>query len=303
MNAKSLELLRIGASVLGCFSLLALSFHAVFAQSSSPAFEVASIKPSDPNKVRNVTIRNGPGGGLNINDATLKLLIELAYDVRDFQILGGPGWIKSDRYDIAAKAEPDVSLAPTDQRKAMEQQRERLRALLADRFQLKVRRETKKLPVYALTPAKGGPKLKVSNLETPAPGPNSDKGPQSFRGSFMRMRLGQIMGQSASLDLLVEALTRQLGRAVIDKTSLKGTYDFKLEWTPDPAQSLGPGFGGPGEPSVGREPPPSDSPAPTEPNGPSLFVALKEQLGLKLQSQKAPIEIIVIESVQKPSEN
>jgi uncharacterized protein (TIGR03435 family) len=291
-----------------CFGLLALPCHAVFAQSSSAVFEVASIKPSDP-KVQGVTIRNGPGGGLNITGATLKLLIEQAYDVRDFQILGGPGWINSDRYDIAAKAEPGVNRpAPdprnlTDQRKAMEQQRERLRALLADRFRLKIRRETKELPVYALTLAKGGPKLKESSLDTPATGPNGDKGPQGFRGPFMRMGPGQIIGQSASLDFLVQVLSRQLGRTVLDKTGLKGAYDFTLEWTPDPAQGLGPGFGGPGEPSVGKDLPRPENPAPAEPNGPSLFAALQEQLGLKLESQRGSVEVIVIESVEKPSEN
>ena len=122
--------------IFACLSILALSLHAVFAQSSTPVFEVASIKPSDP-RVQGVTIRNAPGGGVNITGATLKLLIEQAYDVRDFQILGGPGWINSDRYDIAAKAEPGGNLPPPDprnlidQRQAMEQQRQRLRALLA----------------------------------------------------------------------------------------------------------------------------------------------------------------------------
>jgi bla regulator protein blaR1 len=297
----------IFSKILVCVSLL-ISLNAAFAQSPSSAFEVASIKPSDP-KIQGITFRNGPGGSLNITGATLKMLIEQAYDVRDFQISGGPGWINSDRYDIVAKAESGVNPPPPnpanipDQRKAMEQQRERLRALLADRFQLRIRRETKDMQVYALTQAKGGPKLKESNLEIPAPKQNGDKGPQTPRGAFMRMGPGQIIAQAGSMDFLIQALSRQLGRTVVDRTGLKGMYDFTLEWTPDPAQGMGQGFGGPSDGSVGKEPPRSDNPAPADPNGPSLFAALQEQLGLKLENQKGPVEVIVIESVERPSEN
>jgi uncharacterized protein (TIGR03435 family) len=286
------------SAIFACFSLPALSITGVFAQTSSTAFEVASIKPSDPS-TQGVTFMNGPGG-LNINGATIKMLIQQAYDVRDFQISGGPGWINSDRYDIKAKIESGTNAPPdprnlADQRKSIEQQRERLRDLLADRFQLKIHRETKELSAYALKPAKGGPKLKESKLDDPAS--NSDKSSERPRGPFMRVGRGQIIGQSISLDFLAQMLSQQVGRPVIDKTDLKGAYEFTLEWTPDPAQSLEPGFSGPGEP------PRPDSPAPAEVNGTSVFVAIQEQLGLKLESQKAPVEIIVIESVEKPSEN
>jgi uncharacterized protein (TIGR03435 family) len=249
-------------------------------------------------------IRNMPGGGLNITGATLKVLIQQAYDVRDFQISGGPGWIDSDRYDIAAKAAPGTNLPTPDprdlaaQRQAMEVQRERMRALLAERFQLKIRRETKQLPVYVLTQAKGGSKLKESNLDAPAPAPNANKGTPRFQGAGIRVTPGHIMGQYASLDFLVQLLSQFVGRTVIDKTGLKGSYDFTLEWTPDTPQGLGPVIGGPGEPVIRP-----DNPAAAEPSGPSLFTALQEQLRLKLESQKGPVEVIVIESVEKPSEN
>jgi uncharacterized protein (TIGR03435 family) len=290
----------IVSAILACFTLLALSITGVFAQTSSAAFEVASIKPSDPNTL-GVTFRNAPGS-LNISGATVNMLIQQAYDVRDFQISGGPGWINSGRYDIVAKIERGTNTPPdpgniADQRKSMEQQRERLRALLADRFQLKIRRETKELQAYVLTPAKGGLKLKESRLDEPAPALSGDKGPERPRGPFIRVGRGQIIGQFISLDFLVQVLAQQVGRPVIDNTGLKGSYDFTLEWTPDPGQGLGPGFGGPGEP------PRPDNPAPTEPSGTSVFVAIQEQLGLKLESQKTPVEIIVIESVEKPSEN
>jgi uncharacterized protein (TIGR03435 family) len=293
-------------AVFTCLSLLAFSLTGIFAQSSSNRFEVASIKPSDPN-TQGITFRNGPGT-VNISGATLKLLIEQAYDVREFQISGGPGWINSDRYDIVAKIERDEKAPsnlqnPTDQRKAMEQQRERLRALLAERFQLKIRRETKELQAYALTLARGGPKLKESPLNDMSPNPNGDQRQKPLRGPMIRVGRGQIIGQYISLDFLAQLLAQQVGRPVLDMTGLKGAYDFTLEWTPDQAQGPGPGFGGSGGPSIAKEAPQPANPAPAESSGVSVFAAIQEQLGLKLESQKAPVEIIVIESVEKPSEN
>jgi bla regulator protein blaR1 len=291
--------------VFACFGLLVLVCDGAFGQSSPIEFEVATIKPSNPNTL-GVTFRNAPGG-LNISGATLSLLIQQAYDVREFQITGGPGWIHSERYDVAAKIErgnaPADSGNITDQRKGMEQQRERLRNLLAERCRLKIRRETKELQAYVLMPAKGGPKLKESKLDDPAQDPNGDKGGQSPRGPFLRVGRGQIIGQSVNLDFLAQMLSQQLGRPVLDKTSLKGAYDFTLEWTPDQGQAPGLGSGGPGGSLTGKEPPRPDNPAPAESSGPSVFAAIQEQLGLKLESQKAPVEIIVIESIEKPSEN
>jgi bla regulator protein BlaR1 len=254
-------------------------------------FEVASIKPSgaDPHQVM---IQMQPGGGFRASGTNLKTLIGQAYDVRQFQISGGPGWINSDRYDIVAKGassagsdnQPDDPHKMTDeQRKTMsEQLRERLRALLADRFQLTVHRETKEQSVYALVVAKGGSKLQQSQVR------DSD-GPKGM----MRMGRGQLSGQAVQLEMLAGSLSSQLGRPVIDRTGLKGNFDFKLEWTPDPGQSGGP-FGGP---------PGADAPPPPDPNGPSIFTALQEQLGLRLESTKGPVEILIIDRIEKPSEN
>jgi bla regulator protein blaR1 len=281
---------------LALFIFLALSLFSAFAQSS---FEVASIKPSDPDS-RGVSFRMG-SGGLNMNGVTVKLLIQEAYDVRESQISGGPGWINSERYDIIAKIDRSADTAeprsPQDEQKAREQQRERLRSLLTDRFQLKIKIEKKELPIYILTVAKGGPKIKETKPEEPGPAPKGDTAQERPRGNFMRVGRGQIIGQSITLDVLAKMLSQQLGRNVIDKTGLKGTYDYTLEWTPDPAQGLGPGFSGPGEP------PRPDNPAPGESNGVSVFVAIQEQLGLKLESQKELVDMIAIESVEKPSEN
>jgi uncharacterized protein (TIGR03435 family) len=225
----------------------------------------------------------------------LKTLLTFAYDVREFQITGGPGWINMDRFDIVAKAERSAGAEnpPDDPRKMTEEQRktvgdqmrERLRALLAERFQLTLHRETKEQSVYALVVAKGGPKLQQAQaMEGTGP-----------RGPMMRMGRGELSGQGVELEMLTRTLSSQLGRTVIDRTGLKGNFDFKLTWTPDPGQSATPLGGGP--------PPGADAPPPPDPNGPSVFTALQEQLGLRLESQKGPVEMLVIDRVEKPSEN
>jgi bla regulator protein BlaR1 len=277
-----------------CFVLLlALG---LFGQSSTPplTFEVASVKPSATDD-RRTMIQIQPGGGLRTSGTSLKMLLTFAYDVREFQVSGGPGWINTDRYDIVAKAERSAGAEnPSDdprqmteeQRKTVgDQMRERLRALLAERFQLTLRREAKEQSVYALVVAKNGPKLQESQVK-------EGTGP---RGPMMRMGRGELSGQGVKLDMLASTLSSQLGRTVIDRTGLKGNFDFKLTWTPDPGQSATPLGGGP--------PPGADAPPPPDPNGPSVFTALQEQLGLRLESQKGPVEMLVIDRVEKPSEN
>lgn len=253
-------------------------------------FEVASIKPSAPD-ARGTMLQIQPGGGLRVTNATLRMLITQAYDVRDFQVSGGPGWINSERYDITARSEhlagadnlPDDLRKMTDeQRKTVgEQMRVRLLALLADRFQLKIHRETKEQPVYALVVGKNGPKFQEA------------KEGAANRGR-MRMGRGQLTGEGVQIQFLTVALSNQVGRPVLDRTGLKGNYDFKLDWTPEPGQGGGP---------FGTPPPGVDAPPPPDPNGPSLFTAIQEQLGLRLESQKGPVDMIVIDSVEKASEN
>ena len=282
-------------TALGTSLVLLLAFG-LFGQSSTPplTFEVASVKPSATDD-RRTMIQIQPGGGLRTGGTSLKMLLTFAYDVREFQITGGPGWINTDRFDIVAKAERSAGAEnpPDDPRKMTEQQRktvgdqmrERLRALLAERFQLTLHRETKEQSVYALVVAKGGPKLQQAQaMEGTGP-----------RGPMMRMGRGELSGQGVELEMLTRTLSSQLGRTVIDRTGLKGNFDFKLTWTPDPGQSATPLGGGP--------PPGADAPPPPDPNGPSVFTALQEQLGLRLESQKGPVEMLVIESVAKPSEN
>ncbi len=230
-------------------------------------FEVASIKPSAPGG-RGVRLQMAPGGRLDASNVTVKILIQQAYGVKDFQISGGPGWINSDRYDLVAKADSDIG--------RHEELMPLMQKLLADRFQLTIHRDTKELPIYALVVGKNGPKLKESASDNP--------GPQ------IRMGRGLIDGRGMGLDMLASQLSNPLGRTVLDRTGLKGQYDIKLEWTPEDGPGHGPGDG------------PEAAPPP-DTTGPSIFTALQEQLGLKLETQKGPVEIIVIDRIEKPTEN
>jgi uncharacterized protein (TIGR03435 family) len=205
---------------------------------------------------------------------TVKLLIQQTYGVRDFQIVGAPAWLGSERYDITAK--PEGAATP-------EEMKPMLKALLADRFQFKFHRETKDLPTYSLVVAKNGPKLHASEAVHESDGPKG--------GQMMRMGRGQFNAQGAPIASLANRLGDLLGRSVIDKTELKGDYDIKLEWTPD--ENEGGMFRG-ADPHAEARP---------DPMGPSLMTALQEQLGLKLESTRGPVEILVIERVEKASEN
>ena len=228
------------------------------------SFDAASIKPAKPG-VRGYSIRPLPGR-LSASNATLAMQMAEAYHVYDFQISGGPKWLNADRYDIEAKAAEDTKPTETQLRGMLQQ-------LLADRFKLVVHRETRELPVYRLEVGKGGPKFQASK--------DSDAPPE-----FRVFQRRQITAARAPLAYLVEALSFLVGRPVLDQTGLDGKYDYKLEWTPDETQVR------------------SDEAAPQlEGNVPSLASAIQEQMGLRLQSQKGPVEMIVIERAEKASVN
>jgi uncharacterized protein (TIGR03435 family) len=202
-------------------------------------------------------------------------------------ILGGPSWINTERYMINAKAEGTPSQPMM--RGPM------LQALLEDRFQLKIRREIREVPVYVLTVAKGGPKLKASKEGScPTPGPPAGV---SCPGSvwIARKGLNMTVDQQETLDGLARMLIQRLGRPVIDKTGIKGMFDFHLEFAPD--ETTGGTLPGGGD----RAGAPADTPA--DPSGPSIFTAVQEQLGLKLDSARGPGEVLVIDRVERPSEN
>ncbi len=266
-----------------CANLIVLTTGMALCQS----FEVASVKPSDP-MARGSEMGLAPGGLFTARNMTLKLLIRQAYNVRDFQISGGPGWLDTERYDIVAKgdgpalSEDEMSKLPEAQRnKLLEEFLMKLRTLLVDRFQLKVHRETKELPVYALIVARGGPKIHPAAEDSSAGGQMSIR--RAGAGS-------EIIGNKVPLADLIQLLSDQVGRTVLDKTGLKGNYDLKMSFAPDR---------GPGQQPRG----PGDDRQLPEPDGPSIFTALQEQLGLKLDPQKGPVEVIVIDSAQKASAN
>jgi len=239
-------------------------------------FDVATIKPSAVDN-GDFAVYSLPGGTLICTGVTLKMLIMEAYDVKAFQISGGPSWVGTALWDLEAKVEGLQGRLPLAQERLM------LRALLEDRFRLKVLSETKEMPVFALVVATGGSKL-IPHAGEAIP-----------YGQRFRLGLGLYSVKQGNIAMFVTMLTRELWRSVIDKTDLKGEYDFTLEWTPQPGQ------GGPE--SLGLPPQPLESAPPVNPDGPSIFSALQEKLGLRLDSQKGPIEIIAIERVEKPSEN
>ena len=278
------------SSVLAVFAALLLASSALPQTVPSPSFEVASIKPAAPD-ARGMFIRPGPGGGVSITNMSLKDLIGFAWSVQPFQITGGPPWLDKLRFDIVAKS--DSPIAPT-QMNAM------LQGLLKDRFQLVVTQEKKESSIYAIVLArkdgKLGPQLtettEASCLAFDPKNPPPPPAPGSPRPNYC----GNIGTNGRSLNAyarqigdLAPLLSRLLGRTVIDKTGLTGKYDILLNWTPDDNQSLAAAPPGPN--------------APNDAAGASIFTAFQEQLGLKLEGQKGPVEMIVVQSVDKPSEN
>lgn len=260
-----------------------LAAFLILAQSAAkPEFEVASIKPTAPGEPGSY-IRLAPGGRVDVRNMSLKGLIALCYSIQPFQISGGPAWLDSDHFDINAKPEKtpkqeDVILM--------------IQSLLAGRFQLVFTRETKEMPIYALVMArkdgKPGPRLTVADCVPfdPLKAEEIRESGKTMCGSFGTGR-GAMTAVGIPVSNLAPALARMLGRTVIDKTGLAGDFDFKLEWTPDETSA----------------PRPADAPRAPDAVGPSLFTALQEQLGLKLESQKGPVEIFVIQKAEKPAEN
>jgi uncharacterized protein (TIGR03435 family) len=266
---------------------------AVAAQSPAKRaeFEVASVKPNTSGN-NMVMIRPPVGGRFTATNARLKMLVGIAYDVKNFEISGGPGWISSDGYDITAKA--------ADSNIGMEQLRPLLQTLLEDRFKLMVHRETKEMPLYVLTVAKGGPKLPAAKEggcvpfgpnSPPPPPPGPGQPPPILCGGFLR---GPNLLQAGKVTMtqLANVLSDVLGRPVIDKTEFTGTFDVKLEFTPEGTAFGADGFGPPGGPPPGLDT-----------SGPSIFTVIQDQLGLKLESQKGPGQVLIIDHAEKASEN
>jgi len=244
-------------------ALAILTSFAVALLAQPPGFEVASIRPMGPDE-RCGKIEPLPGGGLRVCGLALKTIVTWAYDVQDYQVVGGPSWTEKDGWDILAKPPADIARStPTEYEKMTAPQqaadmrliRLRLQSFLAERFHLALRHEMREQTAYALTVAKGGPKMR----EAP--------------GGMIRRGRGEIVSRGANMESLARFLAVDLRRPVTNETALVDNYEFTLQWTPDDAPDA---------------------------SGPSIFTAIEEQLGLRLEARKAPVETLVIEKAERP---
>jgi uncharacterized protein (TIGR03435 family) len=247
------------------------------AQTLPPApeytYEVVSIKP---NRSGDGNSWMGPGaqGGMRGTNVTVMSMLTQAYDAREYQFVGAPGWVNTEHFDIHFTPDkPDVAPAPGIPRPQLEawfnRSRHRLRAILRDRFGLVLRAETRDMPMYALTVDKKGHKLK-----------------QAANPAQMNIMVNQrkISGSASHMKMLSDSLAQVVGRYVANETGLDDLYDFQVEWTPTRAV-------------------PDESEAASPGGGASIFTALTEQLGLKLVAKRGPVPVFAVEKVEKPSEN
>jgi uncharacterized protein (TIGR03435 family) len=309
--------------------LLALLAVGAYAQSETvPEFDVASIKPAPPptsNMIR-VMMRGGPGsddpGRVDWSNVSLRQMITSAFNVKDYQVQG-PDWLNSERFDVTAKIPVNTT---------KEQYRLMIQKLLADRFKMTVHHESKEHAVYALVVAKGGPKLKESDpndtsgfapmalrgsdgavrMAAPPPPPPppggvgrgaDGRGATAGRGGMMMNAPGHMQAKKMGIEGLANSLAALIGRPVIDQTELKGIYDFALDYDPASADGLAmaggmppppPGGGGEGRGPVASEP---SSSLP-------IFAAVQQQLGLRLEARKLPLDNVIIDHIEKvPTEN
>jgi len=274
------------------FSLFVLPFLVSGLSAQTPAidtlqFEVASVKPNNSGSP-NANIELHPGGRITATNVALAGLIRNIFNLQPYQLVNAPEWIETERFNIEAKADREYSAredSPAPELLAM------LRNLLADRFKLVVHREPRDMSVYALMKAKTdgtlGPQMRRSSVDCEAeaarafaakraggapPGQGGDRRP------IVRCRIstnaGRIVGTGTTISELLRRLSPALGRPVVDRTGLKGEFDLELQWAHEQTADA---------------------------TGPSLFTAVQEQLGLKLESQRAPVEVLVIDRLERPT--
>lgn len=296
---KLSTLIRFGA--LAVVALM-LSVTRAWAEDASapptPVFGAVSIKPN----------RSGIGFGIRVTpgrvtaaNTSLLQLISVAYQVQAFQIVGGPNWLQSDRFDVVATVDDSTTTPPAFG--MSESVRGMLRALLADRFKLLLKHETRDIPAYSLVVARSdlalGPQLRASDRDCaqnvagiPAPATPSKVEPSVPLACGFRGLPGMIQMGSLPIAQLASSLSQILGRLVLDNTGLAGRFDAELKWAPDQGPS-----------QIGSASTLDSSAVSTNQDPPSIFTALREQLGLKLDPTRAPFQVIVVESVQHPAED
>jgi len=239
------------------------------AADADPSYEVATIKPAGPDEYRGVRVQ---GVRLFMTSTSLVDVMMFAYGVHQMQVVGGPEWVKTEKFDLLIQ--PNMPGRPSTA-----QMRSIVRKLLADRFKLVLHHAHKELPVYGIVVAKGGPKMTPTTAESVAT--------NTAMGGYSE---GVFGAKNATMSEFASLMQRYVGldRPIVDHTGFSGKYDFKLSWTPDPLQSNG------------------NSPSRTTNDAnadPDFFTAIQEQLGLKLQPVKEPTDVLVIDSVEQPSEN
>ena len=292
---------RLAAGAVLVVSATALSVSRPHAQTPAQApdpkavltYEAASVKPNKSG-VQGSSIRRFPGGRLQATNMPLRALITFAYQLQPFQLVEDPGWIRNETFDIVAKMEGDPP--PVMPGSGPDPHMVAMRTLLAERFKLAVHRETRQMDIYELVLArpdgKLGPALKPTTQDCAAmlaaarggPPPGPAPGPNSPVVCGMRGLPGRLVAGAMPMAQLASNLSGQVQRIVVDRTGLSGGWDFEITFAPER----------PLNPPPGVEFPPAD------PNAPSLFTAMQEQLGLKLQSTKGPVEVLVVEHVEQP---
>jgi uncharacterized protein (TIGR03435 family) len=256
-------------------------------QTPSRTFEVASVKPHDPANPRSMMVADLSGRFTAVNIPVV-MLIRTAYGLQNDQVAGGPAWLRSEGFDITAKAEdgtPVTALGPP------------LQALLADRFQLTMHSETRDLPIYALVKARAdgnpGPRLTPNPCVWDFTKPPAPAAPGAPRCGNISEGFGRMLLNAVPMSAFLQYLAPKVNRVIVDRSGLSGNFDIELQWTPEQLPPRAPGT-------------PADQPirvngVDIDPNGPSLFTALQEQLGLKLESSRGPVNVMVIDRVERPA--
>jgi uncharacterized protein (TIGR03435 family) len=272
--------------------LLAVAATAFLAQSAAPTFEVASIKQNKSGATGGLF--GGPASRFTATNTPAQALVTYAFRVQDFQIEGAPGWVKNDRWDVNAKADANPPATTID---GNDPRREMVRALLVDRFKLSAHKETRERPVYALVLARPGQvsaRLHPSTTDCAALENASRLGqsprtppvtPDSVPDCTIRDPPGRISWGTQTMRQVASILSDTVQRPVVDRTGLEGNFSALVTYRPDSVSVTG-----------------ADQPA-SDPNATSIFTALQEQLGLRLESTRGPVEILVIDHIERPTED